>query len=329
MLSVLGAGSWGTALALQAANAGTEVILWEHNPEVAKQLQADRQNQQYLPGVMFPDNISISSDLETNVSKSDAVLVVVPSSVFRQLLSRLKPILTMEQGLAWATKGLDQDNGELLHQVAGSMLGDNFPLAVLSGPSFAAEVATRKPTAITLASNNEALSTRIVKCLHNDAFRIYTSTDLAGVSLGGSYKNVLAIAAGISDGLQLGHNSRAALITRGLAEMQRLGRALGGQTETFMGLAGLGDLVLTCTGDLSRNRRLGLALAKGESLEDIQNSIGQVTEGVETARVVYKLAERHSIDLPIAEAVYQVLFNDKSAMVAVKELLSREVRQEF
>jgi glycerol-3-phosphate dehydrogenase (NAD(P)+) len=199
----------------------------------------------------------------------------------------------------------------------------------LSGPSFALEVAQYKPTAISLASNNKDLANRIVKSLHSDAFRIYTSNDLAGVCLGGAYKNVLAIAAGIADGLELGFNTRAALITRGLAEMQRLGLTLGGQAETFTGLAGLGDLVLTCTSDLSRNHRLGAALAKGETLEDIQTKIGQVTEGVETARVIHKLANTYQTDLPIAEEVYKVLFKNHSPKEAVTNLLSRQPRQEF
>ena len=270
-------------------------------------------------------------------------MLVVPSVAFRQVVSHLKPLLSTDQGLAWATKGLDPETGQLLNQVAGQILGETFPLAVLSGPSFAVEVAKQQPTAISLASNNDSLAHRIVERLHGDTFRIYTSTDLAGVCLGGAYKNVLAIAAGIADGLNLGHNTRAALITRGLAEMQRLGRALGGHGETFTGLgikmganprtftglAGLGDLVLTCTGDLSRNRRLGMALARGESLADIQSGIGQVTEGVETAKVVNKLANTYEIELPIAEKVYQVLFENQNPADAVSDLLAREPRQEF
>lgn len=329
MLGILGAGSWGTALALQAARSGRHTLLWEHQQDVARILQSDRENKHYLPGIEFPDNLEVIGDLNQCVENCDTLLVVVPSAAFRIVLQQLKSHLKPSQGLAWATKGLDQKNGELLHRVAEDILGDAFPLAVLSGPSFALEVALQKPTAISLAASDNDLANRIVEYMHGDAFRIYTSNDLAGVCLGGAYKNVLAIAAGIADGLELGYDARAALITRGLAEMQRLGLALGGQAETFMGLAGLGDLVLTCTGDLSRNRRLGMALAKGGSLSDIQNDIGQVTEGVETARVIHKLSQTTVTDLPIAEEVYQVLFENRSPGEAVHALLSREPRQEF
>jgi len=329
MLGIIGAGSWGTALALQAAVNNQPVTLWERDAQTAATLDGERQNRRYLPDISFPANLLISNDLQDCVTNCSEILVVVPSSAFRIVLQQLKPLLTPEQGLAWATKGIDPDNGELLYQVAQQVLGDDFPLAVLSGPSFAFEVAQYRPTAISLASNSEDLASRIVSRLHSDTFRIYTSHDMAGVCLGGAYKNVLAIAAGISDGLSLGHNTRAALITRGLTEMQRLGLSLGGQAETFMGLAGLGDLVLTCTGDLSRNRRLGMALAQGQSLESIQDHIGQVTEGVETARVIHKLAHTYQADLPIAEEVYRVLFEGRSPKEAVSGLLSREPRQEF
>jgi glycerol-3-phosphate dehydrogenase (NAD(P)+) len=328
MLGIIGAGSWGTALALQAAVNQQPVTLWEHDPEVATTLQGERQNRRYLPDIAFPYNLQITSSLQDCVSTCSEILVVVPSAAFRSVLQQLKPLLTPQHGLAWASKGLDPD-GRLLHQVAAEILGDDFPLAVLSGPSFAFEVAQYRPTAISLASNSEELAERIVNRLHSETFRIYTSQDMAGVCLGGAYKNVLAIAAGIADGLSLGHNTRAALITRGLAEMQRLGLNLGGQNETFMGLAGLGDLVLTCTGDLSRNRRLGMALAEGKTLQTIQSDIGQVTEGVETARVIHRLANTYDTDLPIAERVYQVLFKNQPPKEAVIELLSREPREEF
>ena len=329
MLGIIGAGSWGTALALQAAAGGKPVTLWEYDATIARKLDSERQNSRYLPGITFPDNLLISSNLRDCVSDCSEILVVVPSSAFRSVLQQLKDFIRPEQGIAWATKGLDPDDGELLYQVAQHIFGNNLPLAALSGPSFALEVAQYKPTAISLASNNEDLANRIVKSLHSDTFRIYTSNDLAGVCLGGAYKNVLAIAAGIADGLELGFNTRAALITRGLTEMQRLGLTLGGQAETFTGLAGLGDLVLTCTSDLSRNHRLGAALAKGETLEDIQTNIGQVTEGVETTRVIHKLANTYQTDLPIAEEVYKVLFKNRSPKEAATNLLSREARQEF
>ncbi len=329
MIGILGAGSWGTALALQAAHNGHDTLLWEYSSDIALTLQNDRENKTYLPGIAFPDTLQITNDIHDCVSQCNTLLIVVPSSAFRSVLESIKTQLRPEQGIAWATKGLDQKNGELLHQVAAEVLGDEMPLAVLSGPSFALEVAQQRPTAISLASTHDDLSNRLVNYLHSGAFRTYTSKDLAGVCLGGAYKNVLAIAAGIADGLELGYNARAALITRGLTEMQRLGQALGGQPETFTGLAGLGDLVLTCTGDLSRNRTLGMALAKGGSLQAIQSDIGQVTEGVETARVIHKLAQSTGTDLPIAEEVYKVLFENNSPKEAVHALLSREPRQEF
>ena len=329
MLGVIGAGSWGTALALRAARNGHATLLWEHDPAAAERLQRDRENRHYLPGISFPDELQITSSLSDCIKQCDLVLVVVPSAAFRQVIEQLKPELTAAQGLVWASKGLDQETGQLLNQVANEVLGEDFPKAVISGPSFALEVALQKPTAVSLASNNTALGRRIINYLHADTFRIYLSEDMAGVCLGGAYKNVLAIAAGIADGLELGLDARAALITRGLAEMQRLGLALGGHPETFMGLAGLGDLVLTCTGDLSRNRRLGMALASGDTVEKIQTGIGQVTEGVETARVIHKLAATYKTDLPIAEEVYQVLFEGRPAKAAVDTLLAREPRQEF
>ncbi len=329
MLGILGAGSWGTALAFQATRGGRRSLLWECRLSAAQQLRESRQNRRFLPGISLPDSLQITSDLQQCVGQCDTLLVVVPSIAFRNVLEQLRPIISSEQGLAWATKGLDQKNGHLLYQVAHTILGKDFPLAVLSGPSFALEVARQKPTAVNLASTDRNLANRLVNYMHGDTFRIYTSHDLAGVCLGGAYKNILAIAAGIADGLELGDNARAALITRGLAEMQRLGLALGGHAETFMGLAGLGDLVLTCTGDLSRNRQLGMALAGGGDLDTIQTGIGQVTEGVETARAMRKLAQTTGTDLPIAEEVYRVLFQGRSPGQAVHALLSREPGREF
>lgn len=328
MIGILGAGSWGTALALQVAHNGHNTLLWEYNADVAQTLQNNRENKSHLPGITFPGNLEISHDIEDCISRCDTVLVVVPSAAFRAVLQSVKPTLTPEQGIAWGTKGLDQQNGELLYQVAAEILGNEISLAVLSGPSFALEVAQQQPTAVSLASNNDELADRVAHYLRSETFRIYNSKDLAGVCLGGAYKNVLAIAAGITDGLGLGYNAQAALITRGLAEMQRLGQALGSHPKTFTGLAGLGDLILTCTGGLSRNRALGMALAKGGQLKKIQSDIGQVTEGVETARTIHKLAQSTQTDLPIAEKVYQVLFEEYPPKEAVHALLSREPGQE-
>lgn len=329
MLGILGAGSWGTALALQASNNGHPTLLWEHSPDNAEKLEKDRQNKRHLPDLKFSDKLSVTHKLSKCIDECDLILLAVPSVAFRPVLQQIQSSISKDQGLAWASKGLDPLNGQLLNQVACEILGDDFPIAVISGPSFAVEVAGHKPTAVSLASNDADFSQRLVLRLHSDSFRIYTSKDITGVCLGGAYKNVLAIAAGIADGLELGYNARAALITRGLTEMQRLGLALGGHAETFMGLAGLGDLVLTCTGDLSRNRRLGIALAKGFQLQHIQQDIGQVTEGVETARVIHKLAATHQTELPIAAEVYRILFEGCSPKEAVHDLLAREPIHEF
>ncbi|GMQ97432.1 MAG: NAD(P)H-dependent glycerol-3-phosphate dehydrogenase [Gammaproteobacteria bacterium] len=327
-IAVLGAGAWGTALAILSARLGNETLLWERNKAVAVILGSDRINNRYLPDVVFPSALTVTDDLEYCIKTASQVLVAIPSIGFVQLIERLKPLLSQAQGIAWATKGLEHGQGRLLNEVVAQTLGADFPAAVLSGPSFALEVARDNPTAVTLAANDEALASRWVERLHSEFFRIYTSHDLPGVCLGGAYKNVLAIAAGISDGLAFGHNARAALITRGLAEMMRLGLKMGGRAETFMGLAGLGDLVLTCTGDLSRNRRLGIKLAEGMPLDKATESIGQVTEGVDTARVLAELGRGYHEELPIADQVYQVLFEKVSPRAAVHALMSRELRTE-
>ena len=320
MIGILGAGSWGTALAIQAANNHKAVLLWEHNLARAKKLSIDRENQSTLPGIQFPDSLTVTHDLQECIKRCDTLLLALPSAAIRGILDNWCAELT--QGIAWASKGLTAD-GKLLHQLALEILGEETPLAVLSGPSFALEVAKQQPTAVCLAANHQGLADRLANYLRSDSFRIYLSDDLTGVCLGGAYKNILAIAAGIADGLSLGHNARAALITRGLAEMQRLGVALGGREESLYGLAGLGDLVLTCTGDLSRNRRLGIGIAKGGTLFDVRAKINQSVEGIETARVIYHLAKSMQIELPIADAVYQVLFEGQLARQAVNTLLSR------
>jgi glycerol-3-phosphate dehydrogenase (NAD(P)+) len=327
-IAVLGAGAWGTALAVHLARQGHTITLWERDAAQAARLQAERANAQFLPGVAFPDGLSTSADLEALLPAAEAVLMVIPSAGFRGLVQRLQPLLAPAQGLAWATKGLEYGSGKLLHTVAREELPASVPLAMLSGPSFAAEVARGLPTAIALAADDPAHGRHWQALLHGPTFRTYLSQDLPGVGLAGAYKNVLAIAAGISDGLRYGHNARAALITRGLAEMTRLGLRLGGRLETFMGLAGLGDLVLTCTGDLSRNRRLGFALAAGQTLEQAQQVIGQVTEGVDSARAILTLNTTHGEDLPIATQVARILFEGLPATEAVRELLARDPRTE-
>lgn len=324
---VLGAGSWGTALALLLARNGHQVWLWSHDPQHVHVMQQTQQNAQYLPDITFPDNLHPISDFASLQVQN--VVMVVPSQGFRQTLQRIAPYFTTETHLCWATKGLEYNTGLLLHQVAQQVLGEKSQLAVLSGPSFAKEVAIGLPTAVTIASEVENFAARWAKLFHHPNFRAYTSHDMIGVQMGGAIKNVIAIAAGIADGLGLGANSRAALITRGLTEMVRLGSILGGQRDTFMGLAGLGDLVLTCTDNQSRNRRFGYALGKGISSQQAQLDIQQVIEGIPTAQEIMQLAHHYQIEMPIVEQVNAVLQGYCTPQAAVQTLLSREPKQEY
>ncbi|HEC19190.1 MAG TPA: NAD(P)H-dependent glycerol-3-phosphate dehydrogenase [Gammaproteobacteria bacterium] len=328
-ITVLGAGSWGTALAIQLCRAGGPVTLWGHEPELMADIDTARCNERYLPGIPLPESLHLSADLSTALAGVQDVLVVVPSHAFRAVLDQLRDVLDGETRLAWATKGLESGSGKLLHEVAGEVLGEAVPMAVVSGPTFAREVAEGLPTAVTVASNDEGFAADLAARLHSSTFRAYTSHDVPGVEVGGAVKNVLAIAAGIADGLGYGANARTALITRGLAEMMRLGEVLGGQRETFMGLAGLGDLVLTCTDDQSRNRRLGLALGRGQRLEEALAAIDQVVEGVQTAREVRELALSRGVDMPITEQVYAVLYEARKPKKAVKALLDRHQKPEL
>ena len=325
---VLGAGSWGTALAIQLARGGRPAILWDHNPVQVDRLASERVNARYLPGLHLPDSLRLTAELAEAVAQVRDVLVVVPSHAFRDVLQKLAPHLAADTRLLWATKGLETGSRKLLHQVVEEVLGTQRTVAVVSGPTFAREVAEGLPTAITVASADEAYASEVAQRLHSEAFRAYTSGDVVGVEVGGAVKNVLAIAAGIADGLGFGANARTALITRGLAEMMRLGLALGGSRETFMGLAGLGDLVLTCTDDQSRNRRLGLALGKGRSLQRALDAIGQVVEGVQTAREVHALAQDIGVEMPIAEQVFAVIYEARTPHEAVHALLNREQKPE-
>jgi len=326
---VLGAGSWGTALAIQLCRAGGPVTLWGHEAELMADIRAARCNERYLPGVPLPEQLSLNADLASALADVRDVLVVVPSHAFRAVLTRLRPLLKSDARLAWATKGLESGSGKLLHEVTGEVLGKNIATAVVSGPTFAREVAEGLPTAITVASTDKSFATDMAARLHSKTFRAYTNNDVAGVEVGGAVKNVLAIAAGIADGLGYGANARTALITRGLAEMMRLGETLHGQRETFMGLAGLGDLVLTCTDDQSRNRRLGLALGHGQRLEEALDAIDQVVEGVQTAREVHDLALSQGVDMPITEQVYAVLYEARKPRDAVQALLNRDQKSEL
>lgn len=329
-IAVLGAGSWGTALGLLLSGNGVPTRLWGHDPREVAALQRDRSNDAYLPGIAFPDQLHPIADISEAVDGCRTVLVVVPSFAFRQTLTNLRDCIDVANTrIAWATKGLEQNSGRLLHEIVEDVLQKPAATAVLSGPTFAREVAEGLPTAITIASAHARFANWLADTLHNPRFRAYTSDDITGVELGGAVKNVLAIAAGIADGLQFGANTRAALITRGLHEMMLLGQAYGARTETFMGLAGLGDLALTCTDNQSRNRRMGMALARGLDLDQAREEIGQAVEGVNTAREVHRIAERHQVEMPICSGTYRVLYEGLAPQDAVADLLSRQQKAEL
>jgi glycerol-3-phosphate dehydrogenase (NAD(P)+) len=326
-IAVLGSGSWGTALAVQFARAG-RAILWGRSPEALEDYARARRNLRYLPDVAFPDTLAIEPDLGRAVAQARDVLIAVPSTALRSVLRELKPELRSATRVAWATKGFEVDSGLLPHQVATQVLGPKVPIAVLSGPTFAAEVGRGLPTAMTVASAQARFASELAAHVSDENFRAYTSPDIVGVEVGGAVKNVLAIAAGISDGMGFGANTRVALIARGLAEMTRLGVALGAQRETFMGLAALGDVVLSCTDDQSRNRRFGLLIARGRSVPSAAAEIGQVVEGVAAARAVVNVASRVGVEMPIAEQVALVLYEGRPMREAVRALMSRELRAE-
>ena len=327
-ITVLGAGSWGTALAMLLGENNHQVNLWSHNPEHAKTMQASRENHRYLPCLVFPEALNVVTDLETTLKQTNDILIVVPSHAFRKTLENIKQFLTANHRIAWATKGLEADSYMPLHLVAREVLGDKISLAVISGPTFAKEVAQGLPGAVTVASNDQDFALEWAHILHNDHFRAYVSKDVVGVEIGGACKNVIAIAAGIADGMGFGANARAALIARALSEITRLGISLGAQAETFTGLTGLGDLVLTCTDDQSRNRRTGLALGEGKNLEAVIKQIGQVVEGVATAKEVVALARKQNISMPITEQVYNVLYENKRPQDAVNALFNRAITTE-
>ncbi|MBI3776912.1 MAG: NAD(P)-dependent glycerol-3-phosphate dehydrogenase [Gammaproteobacteria bacterium] len=327
-IAVLGAGSWGMALALLLARNGRQVYLWGRDKTIMQATAQQRRNPRYLSDLSLPDSLEPTADIAVAMSAVRDILVTVPSSAFRATLLNVKPLLAADARVLWATKGLEQGSYRLLHQVVAEVLGDTIPTAVISGPSFASEVAKGLPTAVTVASLDAGFANDIVRAFHSRTFRAYTSDDVIGVEAGGALKNVLAIAAGISDGLGFGANARSALVTRGLTEMMRLGVALGGRRETLMGLSGLGDLILTCTDNQSRNRRLGLALGQGKTLEQALRSIDQVVEGVQTAHEVYQLARLHGVDMPIADQVYAVLYANLAPRDAVSLLLERAQKPE-
>ncbi|MGD8165273.1 NAD(P)H-dependent glycerol-3-phosphate dehydrogenase [Pantoea sp. FN0307] len=328
-VTVLGAGSYGTALAITLARNGHQVLLWGHNPQHLSQLEAERCNVAFLPDVPFPATLSTEPDLAQAVAASRDLLIVVPSHVFGEVLQQIKPHLRADSRIIWATKGLERETGRLLQDVARDIVGDTLPLAVISGPTFAKELAAGLPTAIALAATDPQFADDLQLLLHcGKSFRVYNNPDFIGVQLGGAVKNVIAIGAGISDGIGFGANARTALITRGLAEMSRLGEALGADPTTFMGMAGLGDLVLTCTDNQSRNRRFGIMLGQGVDVESAQTQIGQVVEGYRNTKEVRALAARYGVEMPITEQIYQVLYCEKSAREAALNLLGRTRKDE-
>lgn len=329
VVSVLGAGSYGTALAISLARKGYRILMWGHEQEEMAKLQRERCNAQFLPDVPFPDTLEVTSDLAYAVQSSKTLLVVVPSHVFGLVLRQVKPFMSADTRVAWATKGLEQDSGRLLGDVAREVLGPDVPLAVISGPTFARELAAGLPTAIAVASTVPAFAEEFSAIMHcGKSFRVYTNPDFIGLQLGGAVKNVIAIGAGLSDGLGFGANARTALITRGLVELQRLGVSLGADPKTFMGMAGLGDLVLTCTDNQSRNRRFGLALGAGKSIDQAQTEIGQVVEGYRNTREVRALAARQGIEMPICEQIHAILYEGKSPKEAALALLGRDKKYE-
>ena len=328
-ITVLGAGSYGTALAMTFSRNGSPTYLWGHNPAHIAQMQIERQNYRFLSDVIFPEELHLESNLAQAMEYSQDILIVVPSHAFGEILIKIKPHLKAHHRLIWATKGLERNTGRLLQTVVEEQLGTQYPLAVLSGPTFAKELAQGLPTAITLASNNEQFAQEFQSRIHcSKHFRVYINSDMIGVQLGGAIKNVIAIGAGISDGMGFGANARTALITRGIAEISRLGTSLGANPNTFMGMSGLGDLVLTCTDNQSRNRRFGLMLGEGLDAKTAMENIGQVVEGFYNTKEAYLLAQRKSVEMPITEQIYQMLFCGKSAQDVAISLLGRECKGE-
>ncbi len=332
-ISVIGAGSWGTALALVLAENQNNVFLWGHNRRTVRKLQEDRQNKKYLPGIQFPDNLKITDDLELCVGQSAIILMVVPSHGLRDVFNKLAAMLPDKAYIISAVKGIENSSLETMTMIMEGVLQQRYPekdceIGVLSGPSFAKEVAQRVPTAVTLGFKNLATAKKLQKVFGNSFFRVYAGCDITGLEISASYKNIIAIAAGVCDGLGYGLNTRAALITRGLTEMTRLGTALGADISTFSGLSGLGDLLLTCTGDLSRNRTVGLKLGQGKKLEEIVKEMKMVAEGIKTTRSIFEIRKKYTVETPILDEVYKIIYQGKKCSLAVSDLLARELKVE-
>ena len=326
--TIIGAGAWGTALAMAIARNGHDVLLWARDSKYAKQMQATRENDRYLPGLLFPDNLTVVADFEAALRVAQHVLVVVPSNAFSHTLGEIKSTMANDIPLSWATKGLAA-GGQFLLDTATMMMGRAHPLAMISGPSFAKEVAENLPTAVTVSSQDNGFKQALASTIHSTTLRVYTTHDIVGVQLGGAVKNVLAISAGIADGLGYGANARTALITRGMAETLRLALSLGAQTETIFGLSGMGDVILTCTDDQSRNRRFGLAIGRGLTMEQAISEVSGTIEGIHAAREVLLRAEKAEIDMPIVEQVCKILFDGHDPKVAVQALLCRQQKAEM
>lgn len=329
-VTVVGAGSWGTTLANLLAEKGCQVNLWCFETDLAERMQSSRINDVYLPDIALSENLQVTADLRTAVVDAAFVIFVTPSQVTRQVLRQARASLAEQAIIVSASKGIENDSLQLLSEVFEQELpsGLRRNVAFLSGPSFAREVSQHMPTAVVAAAYQEPVAEAVQQLFSTPVFRVYTHHDIVGVELGGAMKNVIALAAGVADGLGFGYNTRAALITRGLAEMTRMGVKLGAAPETFAGLAGMGDLVLTCTGDLSRNRSVGIELGKGRSLEEILTGMRMVAEGVKTTLSAYQLAEKHNVDVPIIDQMYQILYCNKDPRQAVTDLMLRELKAE-
>jgi glycerol-3-phosphate dehydrogenase (NAD(P)+) len=328
-IAVLGAGAWGTTLANLMAGKGYDVVLWGRDPERMRQMRRKGENERFLPGVRLSSRLELSSDLESTVKGISCIIAAVPCQYLRGVLERLEPFLSSGPRVICASKGIELTSLKPMSSVVAEALGAKAPVyAVLSGPSFAEEVSQGQPTAVSLGCENPSVAEGLQQLLSTERFRVYTNEDRVGVELGGAIKNVMALATGIADGLGFGQNARAGLITRGLAEMARLGVAMGGRRDTFMGLSGIGDLVLTCTGSLSRNRRVGLRLGAGEGLEEIVAGMRSVAEGVKTAEALHCLSQEQGVELPITHQVHAILYAGKDPASAVQELMGRELKSE-
>lgn len=319
-IAILGAGSWGTALAINLANNNHLVSLWARDNEQAMRMQLANENARYLPGAIFPEGLTITSSFDECITNAEQIIIAVPSHAFSGILTKIKKPIA---NLAWITKGIDPKTNKMLSEIVFSKWGRECNVAIISGPSFAKEVAIGLPTALVVASNDHTYAELLSNIIRSNNIRCYLSDDIQGVQICGAIKNVLAIACGISDGLNYGANARAAIITRGLAEMTRLGQHLGGDIKTFMGLAGVGDLLLTCTDNQSRNRRFGIQLGRGATEEEAKKSIGQVVEGYQNAMQIHNIAQKHKIDMPICTEVYAILKGEKTPFAAAQYLMSR------